>query len=102
MTKTDLSYAYKPAGDLRSAGDPSPAIDDFKNYAVDVCFRFRHNFSKKISPALKNGLERCATRSSTICAKNQALNLKIDEIMTILERRVSRFSTICAKNQALN
>ena len=28
MTKTDLSY--NTAGDLRSAGDPSPAIDDFK------------------------------------------------------------------------
>ena len=36
MTKTDLSY--KPAGDLRSAGDPSPAIDDFKNYAADAWF----------------------------------------------------------------
>ena len=36
MTKTDLSY--KPAGDLRSAGDPSPAIDDLKNYAADVWF----------------------------------------------------------------
>ena len=44
MTKTDLSY--KPAGDLRSAGDPSPAIDDFKNYAGDVCFCFRHNVFK--------------------------------------------------------
>ena len=44
MRKTDLSY--KTAGDLRSAGDPSPAIDDLKNYAGDVCFCFRHNFLK--------------------------------------------------------
>ena len=51
MTKTDLSY--KPAGDLRYAGDPSPAIDDLKNYAADVWFCFRYNFSKKLSPGLK-------------------------------------------------
>ena len=51
MTKTDLSY--KPAGDLRSAGDPSPAIDDFKNYAGDVWFCFRHNFSKNYPQDLK-------------------------------------------------
>ena len=34
MTKTDLPY--KTAGDLRSAGDPSHAIDDIKNYAEEV------------------------------------------------------------------
>jgi hypothetical protein len=34
MAKTDLSY--NTAGDLRPAGDPSPAIDDFKNYMGDV------------------------------------------------------------------
>ena len=62
MTKTDMSY--KTAGDLRSAGDPSPAIDDFKNYMGDVWFCFRH----------KTSLERCATQFSTICAKNQGLN----------------------------
>ena len=72
MTKTDMSY--KTGGDLRSAGDPSPAIDDFKNYVGDVWFCFRHNFFKKLSPVLKNGLERCATLFCTICAKNQALN----------------------------
>ena len=44
MTKTDLPY--KTAGDLRSAGDPSPAIDDFKNYMADVWVCFRHNFFK--------------------------------------------------------
>ena len=44
MKKTDLSY--KTAGDLRSAGDPSPAIDDLKNYTGDVWFCFRHNFLK--------------------------------------------------------
>ena len=38
MTKTDLSY--KTAGDLRSAGDPSAAIDDFKNYMGDVWLGF--------------------------------------------------------------
>ena len=42
MAKTDLPY--KTAGDLRSAGDPSPAIDDFKNYAGDAWFCFRRNF----------------------------------------------------------
>ena len=51
MTKTDLSY--KPAGDLRSVGDPSPAIDDFKNYVGDVCFCFRHNFFKNYPQDLK-------------------------------------------------
>ena len=51
MTKTNLSY--KPAGDLRSAGDPSPAIDDFKNYAGDVWFCFRHNFFKNYPQDLK-------------------------------------------------
>ena len=35
-------HAYNIAGDLRHAGDPSHAIDDFKNYAGDV-----HNFLKK-------------------------------------------------------
>ena len=73
MTKTDLSY--KRAGDLRSAGDPSPAIDDFKNYTGDPWFCFRHNYFKNYPQYfLKNGLERCATRSATICTKNQALN----------------------------
>ena len=51
MTKTDLSY--RPAGDLRSAGDPSPAIDDLKNYAADVWFCFRHNFFKNYPQDLK-------------------------------------------------
>jgi hypothetical protein len=51
MTKTDLPY--KTAGDLRSAGDPSPTIDDFKNYAGDVWFYFRHNFSKNYPQYLK-------------------------------------------------
>ena len=71
MTKTDLSY--KPAGGLQSAGDPSPAIDDFKNYTCDVWFCFRRNFFKKLSPGPKTSLERCGTRFFTICAKNQAL-----------------------------
>ena len=51
MTKTDLSY--KPAGDLRSAGDPSPAIDDFKNYTGDVWLCFHHNLLKNYLQDLK-------------------------------------------------
>ena len=51
MTKTDLSY--KPAGDLRSAGDPSTAIDDFKNYVGDVSSCFRYNFSKNYLQDIK-------------------------------------------------
>ena len=51
MKKTDLPY--NTAGDLRSAGDPSPAIDDFKNYAADVWFCFPHNFSKNYLQDLK-------------------------------------------------
>ena len=51
FTKTDLPYIT--AGDLRFAGDPSPAIDDFKNYVGDVWFCFRHNFFKKLSPGPK-------------------------------------------------
>jgi hypothetical protein len=72
MTKTDMSYIT--AGHLRSAGDPSPAIDDFKNYAGDVWLCFRHNDFKYYPEDLKNSLERRATRFSTIGAKNQALN----------------------------
>ena len=53
MTKTDLTYAYKPAGDMRSAGDPSPAIDDFKNYMGDIWFCFRHNFFENYPQDLK-------------------------------------------------
>ena len=37
MTKTDLSYIT--AGHLRRAGEPSLAVDDFKNYAGAVWFR---------------------------------------------------------------
>jgi hypothetical protein len=48
MTKTDLPYST--AGDLRAAGEPSPAIDDFKNCGGDVWFCFRHKFFKKIIP----------------------------------------------------
>ena len=44
MTKTDLSH--KSAGNLRSAGDPSLATDDLKNYAADVWFCSRRNFFK--------------------------------------------------------
>ena len=51
MTKTDLSYIT--AGHLRPAGDPSPAIDDFKNYAGDVWFCFRHNVFKYYPQDLK-------------------------------------------------
>ena len=52
MTKTDLSY--KTAGDLRSAGDPSPAIDDFKNNAGDAQgFVFVITFSKTYPEDLK-------------------------------------------------
>ena len=51
MTRTDMPY--NTAGDLRSAGDPSPAIDDFKNYMGDVSFYFRHNFFKNYLQDLK-------------------------------------------------
>jgi hypothetical protein len=34
MTKTDLPYIT--AGDLPAAGDPSPAIDNFKKYTGGV------------------------------------------------------------------
>jgi hypothetical protein len=56
MTKTDLPYstAMSTAGDLRPAGDPSPAIDDSKTYAVDVWFCFRQDvFSKRYHQDLK-------------------------------------------------
>jgi hypothetical protein len=51
MTKTNLPY--KTAGNLRPAGNPSPAIDDFKNYVGDVWFCFRHNFFKNYLHDLK-------------------------------------------------
>jgi hypothetical protein len=60
MTKTDLPSMRAPwitAGDLRPAGDPSPAIDDFKNCGGNVWFChgfcFRHNFSKNYPQDLK-------------------------------------------------
>jgi hypothetical protein len=37
---------YNTAGDLRPSGDPSPAIDDFKNFGGDAWFCFRHNVFK--------------------------------------------------------
>ncbi len=51
MTKIDLPYIT--VSDLRSAGDPSPAIDDFKNYADDVWFCFRYNVFMSDPHALK-------------------------------------------------
>ena len=51
MTKTGLLYIT--AGHLRPAGDPSPAIDDFKNYADDVWFCFRYNVFMSYPHALK-------------------------------------------------
>ena len=72
MTKPDLSYIID--NDLRHAGDPSPTIDDFKNYAGDVWFCSHYNVFKTVSPRPKNSLERRAARFSTICAKIQALN----------------------------
>jgi hypothetical protein len=65
---------YITAGDLRPAGDPTPAIDDFKNYTGEIWFSFGHNFFKKLSPGPKHSLERRGTRFSTIYAKNQGLN----------------------------
>jgi hypothetical protein len=51
MAKTDQSYIT--AGHLRPADDPSPAIDDFKTYAGDVWFCFRHNVFKNYPQDLK-------------------------------------------------
>ena len=56
MTKTDLSY--KSAGDLRSAGDPSPAIDDFKNYMADAWFDICYDNFRFQSTLLANKLPR--------------------------------------------
>ena len=82
MAKTDLPY--NTASDLRPAGDPSPAIDDFKTLRTgDIWFYFRHNVFKNLSPGPKYSLERRATLFSTICAKNQAPNKKIDEVTTL-------------------
>ena len=80
MTKTDLPYST--ASDLRPPGGPSPAIDDLKIIWATFDLVFVITFAKKISPGPKNILERRATRSSTICAKNHALNYFFDEIMT--------------------
>ena len=44
---------------------------------------FLHNFSKKNSPGLKNGLERCVSRFSTICAQNELLKLNTDKVTAI-------------------
>ena len=48
---------------------------------IQICFR--HNFSEKISPGPKNGLERRVSRFSTACAKNQVLKYNIDKVTVI-------------------
>ena len=45
------------------------------------------NLVRMKSIDLKNGLERCVLRFSTICAKNQVLNLIIHEVTEILRRK---------------
>ena len=55
MTETNLPY--KTAGNLRPAGDPSPTIDDFKNYVGDVWFCFRNTTHTKFSKFFKNYLQ---------------------------------------------
>ena len=68
VTKTDLSY--RPVGDLRSAGDPSAAIDYFRNSVSCgrhvVYFVFVTTFSKIIPRTI-------LTQFSKVYAKNQTL-----------------------------
>ena len=74
MTKPDLSYIID--NDLRHAGDPSPTIDDFKNYMGDVCVCFRDKFFYTYPQDLKK-VQKDAPHDHNIfiiCAKNQALN----------------------------
>ena len=75
MTKTDLPY--KPAGDLRSAGDPSPAIDDLKNYVADVWFCFRHKFFKNYPQDLKIVLKDVPRDSLQSALKIQIVLMKV-------------------------
>ena len=55
------------AGDGSPAGRRSPAVMYGRSAFVITFFQ-------KLSPGSKNSLDRRATRFSTICAKNQALN----------------------------
>jgi hypothetical protein len=50
-------------------------------------FWFSSQLFKKLSPGLKNSLERRPLRFSTICTKNQVLKLKIDKVTVILRRK---------------
>jgi hypothetical protein len=54
-------------------------------YAAPTGSGFRYNFSKKLSPGPKSGLERRPLRFSTISAKNQVLKLKIDKVTVIID-----------------
>ena len=67
---------------LRSAHQTRACVD-----TVRPNLGFVITFKKKMPPGLKNGLESCVSRFSTICAKNLALKLKIDEVTVI---RVSK------------
>ena len=86
MTKTVLPYIT--AGDLRSAGDPSPARSGCTHeLSLQPDLVFVITFQKQFSPGPKNGLERRPPRFSTICAKNQVLKLNIDKITVILRHK---------------
>ena len=55
MTKTDLSYKLLVICDLLVTRHPQStiSIDDFKNYAANAWFCFRHNFFKIYPQDLK-------------------------------------------------
>ena len=44
---------------------------------------------QKMSPGLKNGLESCVSRFSTICAKNLVLKIKIDKVTVIRVEQIT-------------
>jgi hypothetical protein len=88
MTKTDLPYnTAGSGGDLRSAGTCWHLLallfwqDPLRPDLVFV-ITFR-----KLFPGPQIGLEGRVSPSSTICAKNQALNLVIEKVTVILLRK---------------
>ena len=54
-----------------------------RRHTAAIQIWFSSYFFEKLSPGLKNGLESCPLRFSTISTKNHLLKLNIDKIMAI-------------------
>ena len=71
------------AGAKSRAYDLMRKSQNLRCHTAAIQIGFRHNFWKKCPQDLKNRLESCVSRFSTICAKNIVLKLKIDKVTVI-------------------